>query len=140
MTQTSRRLLQLIAILTVTCGSALANPPYTLCNSYVGYACVTPFLDSNNSGATTGEPNYPIQVTPNGGSQTTLYTNSSGQSQGYIVLIGPVGSGWLIAPNPSPRSWTPSFQNVTQNTGYDPNSPSTTVLKPVFNCNPGSCH
>lgn len=137
---TNRRLLILMAVLTIISSAALANPPYTLCNSFVGYACVTPFLDSHNSGATTGEPNYPIQVTPHGGSQTVLNTNGSGQSQGYIVLIAPVGTGWLIAPNPTPRSWSPSFQNVTQNTGYDPNSPGTTVLVPVFTCNPGSCH
>lgn len=140
MSQISRRLLILPAIVIALSTMALGNPPYTACNSFVGYACVTPFLDSHNSGATTGEPNYPVQVTPSGGSKVTINTNASGQSQGYIVLIGPVGSSWLIAPDPTPRSWTPSFQNVTQNTGYDPNSPGTTVLVPVFDCNPGSCH
>ena len=140
MKRLSMRVLHMTLVLGITAVAALANPPYTLCNSYVGYACVTPFLDSHNSGATTGEPNYPIQVTPNGGSQTTIYTNGNDGSQGYIVLIGPVGSGWLIAPNPTPISWTPSYQNVTDNIGYDPNSPGTTVLVPVFTCNPGYCH
>lgn len=131
------RLLVLVIALGVSTGSILANPPYTICNSFLGYACVTPFLDSHNSGATTGEPNYPVQVTPAGGSQTVLNTNGSGQSQGYIVLIGPVGSSWLIAPNNSPITWSPAFQNVTQNTGFD-GTPST-VLRPVFTCVTG-CH
>lgn len=133
------RAAQFLTVLTVLATATFAAPPYSACNSYVGYACVTPFLDSNNSGATTGEPNYPVQVTPGGGSQSTFYTNGSGESQGYIVLIGPTGSSWLIAPNPSPISWNPSFQNVTQWTGYDPNSPGTTVLRPVFACVTG-CH
>jgi hypothetical protein len=134
------RVLQLAVVLTIMVGAAYANPPYTLCNSHVGLACVTPFLDSHNSGDTTGEPNYPVQVTPNGGTESTINTNGNDGSQGYIVLIGPVGTSWLIAPNPTPRSWAPSFQNVTDNIPYDPNSPGTTVLVPVFTCNPGSCH
>jgi hypothetical protein len=126
---------QRLALLSaVVCGIATTGfsaEPYNLCNSYVGYACVTPFLLNTNDGQ--GKGDYPVEVTPSGGSETIYYTNSSGQSQGYIVLIGPTGSSWLIAPDPSPCSgWSPSYQNVTDNIGYDPNNPGGTVLVPSF--------
>lgn len=127
----SQRLLVLTIALCSVAATSFAAEPYNLCNSYVGYACVTPFLLNTNDNE--GKGDYPIEVTPGGGTETIYYTNSSGQSQGYIVLIGPTGSSWLIAPDPSPCSgWSPSYQNVTDSTGYDPNNPSGTVLVPSF--------
>jgi hypothetical protein len=111
--------------------AAFSGPPYGACNNYVGYACVTPYLYNNNTGQ--GQGDYPVEVTPQGGSEVTYYTNSTDGSDGYIVLIGSVPSTWLIAPNPDGGcSWTPSYQNWTQNTPYDPNNPGGTVGVPTF--------
>lgn len=125
-----KRLLLLGVVLVMAAQSAFSAEPYNLCNSYVGYACVTPFL--LNTISNQGKGNYPVQVTPSGGSQAVFYTNSSGASKGYIVLIGPLGSSWLIAPSPNPCSWNPSYRNVTDWTPYDPNNPSGTVLVPSY--------
>lgn len=124
------RLLGLALVLGTATQLGFAAKPYNLCNSYVGYACVTPFL--LNTISNQGKGDYPVQITPSGGTLVVYNTNSSGESQGYIVLIGPTGSSWLIAPRPTPCSWSPSYQNVTDWTPYDPNDPSGTVLVPSF--------
>jgi len=126
-----QRISALIILSFALAATSFADEPYNLCNSYVGYACVTPFL--LNTIDNQGKGDYPVEVTPSGGSEVIYYTNSNGQSQGYIVLIGPTGSSWLIAPDPSPcNGWSPSYQNVTDWTGYDPNNPGGTVLVPQF--------
>jgi hypothetical protein len=125
-----KRLLGLAVVLGTMTQLGFSAQPYNLCNSYVGYACVTPFL--LNTISNQGKGDYPVQVTPGGGSQAVFRTNSSGESRGYIVLIGPVGSSWLIAPSPNPCLWSPSFQNVTDWTPYDPVDPVGTVLVPNF--------
>ncbi|MGH9623159.1 MAG: hypothetical protein ACRD6B_25350 [Bryobacteraceae bacterium] len=125
-----------VALLAAFClwgATAVAGEPYGECDYYVGYACVTPYLYSAYNG--TGVGDYPVQVTPQGGTESVFYTNSNGASNGYIVLIASVGQTWLIAPTPNQHScgtWTPAYQNWTQNTGFDPNNPGGTVGVPTF--------
>jgi hypothetical protein len=129
MFKTLRQSLLLASILCALAATSFCDQPYNLCNSYIGYACVTPFLLNTDAG--TGKGNYGIQVTPDGASSpSTYYTVSSGQSQGYIVLIGRTGSSWLIAPVDSPCTWSPAFQNVTDFTGFDGTASS--VVVPQF--------
>ena len=130
MSKIMQHILMLTAALFAVAATGFSAEPYSACNNYPGYACVTPFLLNTNDNA--GKGNYTVDVTPGGGSETQYQTNSSGQSQGYIVLIGPTGSSWLIAPNGTPCTWSPAYQNVTDSTGYDESNPSGTVVVPSF--------
>jgi hypothetical protein len=89
--------------------------PAKTCTNFPNNVCVLvqacPWGDSSCSdntpggghdpsvGGSGGLGNFSLAVTTNGGSPATMYTNSNGISQGFVVLLGSTFTTWSITHN-----------------------------------------
>lgn len=88
---------RLLFLTLLVCGvTTLWGDPTDLCAQYPSLACAVPNLVDNNccgGNYLAGVADFDIDV--NG---AAVYTNSSGSSQGYIVLIHATPIAWNITP------------------------------------------
>lgn len=98
-----RRFVVLTTLLCTAAVTAFAGSPTATCQKFPNSVCVTPFLqDINCCGGNfdQGIGSFLVAVRTNNGPEADFLTNNGGNGgTGFIVLLGPVGTNWLITVN-----------------------------------------